>query len=109
VEVKASEIRKILKLAKQFGVKELSLEGFTVQFFEKQVKRKEPVVSSFPTEHVPTHSPDTTLLVTTPDLTSEGIPTEDELLLMSTPFYDQIQELKRMKREDEQEEATLTQ
>lgn len=97
--MKASEIRKILKLAKQFGVKELTMGGLTVSFYEpKRVKNKAKRVSASAALQS-THSaltPDEPT-DTTHDLATMGFPTQDELMLMSTPFYDQMQEYKRLK------------
>jgi hypothetical protein len=98
--MKASEIRKILKLARQFGVKEMTMGGFAVSFHApKRVKKKAKKVATS-TSLQGDHSaatPEATLEPQEPiELTSEGLPTHDELLLMSTPFYDQMQELKRL-------------
>lgn len=104
--MKPSEIRKILTLAKSLGVKELELAGLRVSFKERRAKPShsisEPLsfspqsVSVLPaeTEDAIEHRREPT------ELTSEMIPTDEEFLLMSTGFYDALQEEKAMKAEE---------
>jgi hypothetical protein len=98
--MKPQEIKTILKVAKELGVKDLSVGGLTVTFFDKRDKKKAAGYSLSPATDSKTPAATPSLSKESPELTSEGIPTEDEFLLMSTHFYDQLQAAKRHHDED---------
>lgn len=108
-DMKATEIRKILKLAQEFCVQELTYEGLVIKFKSAKVKQKKVPGVSLSAQNASSGAnfPSVTPAMMPVELTSEGIPTEEELLFMSTPFYDQMQELKRIK--DEAVESELNQ
>lgn len=104
--MKPAEIRKILKLARQFGVKEMTMGGFAVSFHTPRVKKKDKRVSTSSLSQGQDALPDTPApQLSEQELTSEGLPTYDELLVMSTPFYDQMQEFKRLQDEGDDHET----
>lgn len=96
--MKASEIRKILRLARESGVEEIALGDLRVKFFRKKMARKtKSAMVAAPSPPLQTSTPSKSVIQ---ELTSEGLPTDDELLLMSTPFYDEMQRLKAIQDEE---------